>query len=875
MFENRSVRMQIRDQPTLTCSSDYHVLELPAQERRPLQSDVVQFHLSRFPAAAHVIGIARPGCDTYVTFVLCLFLACIVGVHTSRYANSAKFNPSASNVCPRRCTCLLGSSSRAGINATCSDLGLTEVPQPIGMDIEVLDLSGNWFSDISDGHFRGGRLLRVLNLANNRLRSVGGGTFTGLVRLTHLYLHHNLLSSLHLDVLNDVPQLIHLDLSHNRLRNLEFDSLVSPEHPGCNSGPVKRIRYLDLSHNPNLGRNMRSDVFCFRQLRYLALKDTGLFKLDVIVNNLRTNDTQSLEYLDISTNRITVLTTEQLSVFLQKVRILDLSGNSFLCDCSIFPIITWLETHRSSVVKDWILPSCRFPGKTPDVPLVSLSTDRVKAGCDVAAKCRFREHFVADHDFDPDQCPPEVQPITDLKVFTAARTTTRPLIAYDSIRTTYDPMLGWYTAMALMSMVLGLILCIVFDKIKKKYQDYRYRMWEEKVYETMGELPPEVQTHNEADPMPVLRRWDTSEYSSTIDVISPVNVGVMDKVNSDQLKCSLVPTDLCNNVHPKSRLISLSRASLIRQASSTESSEQRNCVNPDSVTNLTRSDCTGRCTHVNCRNRAMKSSRGILERSQSEAVDRRSPQLTHSPGSSRPELSRSSSAASDPHARIPTGRRPATHQHNIHHRRHHHQHQRGGASHPAGRRTMRRAHSTATGRPAGSKYDGANLSRKPPMARSASTASSGCLAKNSKTGVNQSLPRMDSVERPTSGAKPDIMRTKLARNNSLADNRRCNYSRLRSESRSPPKSNRPTALELIVNTQNSTPAGVHGTNINLTNSHTAWDTLAQVMRELKVAEVNPDCPLHNRRNYQKLKLLIQSNPDLSLNALLEELKMKC
>ena len=858
---------------TSTCSAEYHVLQLPVIGQDPTLRELIEFHLSRFPVPGHVTGCGRSGCDTWLAVVVCVFLACVVGVQSTRHSNSNRFELAySSDFCPLRCTCfLLDSFERTSINVTCYDRRLTEVPSPIGINVGALDLSKNLIKNLPDGSFKRARFLKFLNLSHNRLSDIRVGAFKGLISLSHLHLHHNLLSSLHSDIFDDIPQLEHLDLNHNRLTTLTSDLLAIGDRSPCLLGCCAKLRlpqlqYLDLSHNANLGNNIRYDGFCSDKLRYLALRDTGLSNVQFLVDILKRNRTKSLAKLDLSGNRISFLTAKQLDVFLAKVDVLDLSSNPFRCDCSILSMVTWLKSHRTSIPRQWTLPTCRFPDSIRNVHVLSVSAGQVKVECDVSTKCRNLDHFAAEPGFDPSACPPvAAQMVTDLKIFTAARTTTRPLIPYDSIRTTYDPMLGWYTAMALMGMVLGLILCIVFDRIKKKYQNYRYRIWRRKVYEAMdvsGELA-DVGSQTDPEASPGLKRCDTSEYSSTTnEMIGSSMVDSFDKSFSCQKKSPLALGTVCNNItHAPYGMVSLSRGSLVRQTSSIESSGFRSTGH----THNGPTNCGGRSKRASCK-RTGKSSRANLQRSQSVAVETKA----------RPQLSRSSSAASDCHPE--TCQRAAIHRHHHHHHQNHqnrhyntHRHHpvcthQQTASRPG---MMQRSKSTSTGEAAGTQRH-STLSRKPPLGRSVSTASSGYQT-NQRTHANQSARRTDSVEQPTSGddhvVAPETAKMRLSRNKTTADKRRSNYAKLRSESHSPSRTTRPTALELTVNPHRSN-------NVKLSSSHTIWETLTQVMRELKVTEINPNCPLHNRRTYQKLKILLQNNPDLTLAALVEELKTK-
>ncbi|XP_036395741.1 leucine-rich repeat-containing protein 3B-like [Megalops cyprinoides] len=105
------------------------------------------------------------------------------------------FHPA--SMCPKGCTCLHGN----GLNVTCSNAHLKEIPLDLPPDTSLLRLDHNQVTTIPDQVFKELRMLRELNLSHNAIRTLGENAFRGVEStLLTLDLSHNKISTVHKNV---------------------------------------------------------------------------------------------------------------------------------------------------------------------------------------------------------------------------------------------------------------------------------------------------------------------------------------------------------------------------------------------------------------------------------------------------------------------------------------------------------------------------------------------------------------------------------------------------------------------------------------------------------------------------------------------------
>ena len=148
-------------------------------------------------------------------------------------------------------------------SADCRSLQLRKIPEDLGRDIRILDLSHNGIATVFNYSFSRYHLLNELDISYNKLRSIQPLGFYSLQHLRTLYLRHNELMSLgNGEVFKWLPRLSHLDLRachleyvpNNlfsylpKLQHVSFESnnISSVKIPSCSS---KVLRTIDLSSN--------------------------------------------------------------------------------------------------------------------------------------------------------------------------------------------------------------------------------------------------------------------------------------------------------------------------------------------------------------------------------------------------------------------------------------------------------------------------------------------------------------------------------------------------------------------------------------------------------------------------------------------------
>ncbi|KAF7221602.1 leucine-rich repeat-containing protein 3B [Nothobranchius furzeri] len=106
--------------------------------------------------------------------------------------------PSAS-MCPKGCSCLRDPHLH-GLNVTCSQSRLKEIPLNLPGNTVLLRLDHNQIGSVPEQAFNGLSLLRELNLSHNAVESLGENAFSGIEgTLQVLDLSHNHITSVHKD----------------------------------------------------------------------------------------------------------------------------------------------------------------------------------------------------------------------------------------------------------------------------------------------------------------------------------------------------------------------------------------------------------------------------------------------------------------------------------------------------------------------------------------------------------------------------------------------------------------------------------------------------------------------------------------------------
>ncbi|XP_048395199.1 leucine-rich repeat-containing protein 19-like [Stegostoma tigrinum] len=173
--------------------------------------------------------------------------------------------------------------------------------------------------------------------------------------LTHLDLSGNSVDSTDLENnrrLQALRDLVFLNLSNNNMPTLTPEIFMN----------LKKLKVLDLSH-------CKIDL-----LHPKAFK--GLFSLKILmlnnnrIKNLATqflSDAQELSTLNLANNKLTTVTMQLLEKF-ERIHEVQLQGNSWICDCNLYPLQKWLMLrfdHAEEI-------QCVFPPELQGKDLLNL-----------------------------------------------------------------------------------------------------------------------------------------------------------------------------------------------------------------------------------------------------------------------------------------------------------------------------------------------------------------------------------------------------------------------------------------------------------------------------------------------------------------------
>ncbi|CAL8254726.1 unnamed protein product [Arctogadus glacialis] len=188
--------------------------------------------------------------------------------------------------CPFGCQC-----NRKVVQ--CSDLGLPSVPYDIPADTRLLDLQGNFITEIRENDFKGLNDLYALVLVNNLLSKVHPRAFLPLVGLQKLYLSHNRLTT----VPRNLPSsLVELRIHDNNIKKIESRTFAGLHKMNC----------IELGGNPIRNSGLEAGAFDGLNLNFLRISEA---KLTAIPKDLP----DSLRELHLDHNQIHTIGQEDLT----------------------------------------------------------------------------------------------------------------------------------------------------------------------------------------------------------------------------------------------------------------------------------------------------------------------------------------------------------------------------------------------------------------------------------------------------------------------------------------------------------------------------------------------------------------------------------
>jgi hypothetical protein len=213
-------------------------------------------------------------------------------------------------------------------------------------ELQWLNLERNSISDILPSTFRNNSRLRNLDVSGNKITFINPDTFIYNKELRFLYLQGNNISDISTSSFVGLEQLEDLDLSNNNIEELNpivFQNTLTSTNP--QSQQVSKLKHLNLAQN-----KIRSFSF---ELYFPIWSNSESYSL-----------TFELEYLNISSNRLTTLDLPSVKWLNHTTAVTDLKVNPWNCDCSML-----LEVWRE--LKDKLTLHCASPreleGKSWDV----------------------------------------------------------------------------------------------------------------------------------------------------------------------------------------------------------------------------------------------------------------------------------------------------------------------------------------------------------------------------------------------------------------------------------------------------------------------------------------------------------------------------
>ncbi|GFO25043.1 leucine-rich repeat and immunoglobulin-like domain-containing nogo receptor-interacting protein 2 [Plakobranchus ocellatus] len=226
--------------------------------------------------------------------------------------------------------------------------GLSSLRELSMRDCSLKELDGEMFAFLP-------RLV-ILNLGHNRLHTYPPAiAFSGLQFLQAIYYDHNDIAVLEAESFSGL-KLDVIDLSFNRIRELAAKTFAGA-----------RLAHLDISHNSVLSVSPDSlkplgsaltrlslaknpirilQPTVFSSLKVLSILNLSACHLESLPHDA-VSDLESLKSLDASDNRIHFLSEGTLTL-LEHVDVLKLSGNPWVCDCSIRALRDWLGKASNS-----------------------------------------------------------------------------------------------------------------------------------------------------------------------------------------------------------------------------------------------------------------------------------------------------------------------------------------------------------------------------------------------------------------------------------------------------------------------------------------------------------------------------------------------
>ncbi|KAI1709651.1 leucine rich repeat domain-containing protein [Ditylenchus destructor] len=262
-------------------------------------------------------------------------------------------------------------------------------------NIRKLILVGCSLKSMDANTLHGLHHLEVLDLRTNLLERLENDTFTSTPLLKTLLLGGNYLRAVPDHMLEGMSHLEHLDLSFNDVVKVNMSTFEA-------EAVQKSLTYLDLRYNEKLSQLEKGSFKNLTSLQSLNMSHCALSQipnetlshnikvLDISFNNISMIESgafdfmkESLEYLDLSQNELKILDA-RLLVGVEKLKLLDLSGNPWICDDAMRKIKDIInERYKWSAAHSWDFElrnaantTCDRPYSLRTVPIFDLTDEQ-------------------------------------------------------------------------------------------------------------------------------------------------------------------------------------------------------------------------------------------------------------------------------------------------------------------------------------------------------------------------------------------------------------------------------------------------------------------------------------------------------------------
>ncbi|XP_051505219.1 matrix-remodeling-associated protein 5-like [Myxocyprinus asiaticus] len=213
--------------------------------------------------------------------------------------------------CPRSCSCPNPKEVH------CTFRHLPSAPRNLPQDTERLNLGYNSIGTVGSSDFANLRQLEMLMLHGNEITSVSPGSFYHLRSLQILKLSYNKIKRVDPSLLEGLTSLVRLHLDHNLIDFIEpfsFNGLIS-------------LKLLQLEGNQL--RDVHPHTF-------------------ITVSVLGTFWSSGLRHLHLADNQLEYLLPGTLEP-LDKLEVLSLHGNPWICDCHLHWLLEWDKNHEGVI----------------------------------------------------------------------------------------------------------------------------------------------------------------------------------------------------------------------------------------------------------------------------------------------------------------------------------------------------------------------------------------------------------------------------------------------------------------------------------------------------------------------------------------------